>query len=562
MNIYFYSSLALEPWDWRNTIDIGIGGSETSHVELAWRLARQGHNVVSYTVTPSDCPRHWRGVEWKHIDEADFSAEGIWIIYRTLEPVRNFKPKTDNQVIWVIAQDIDCSEWNDKVAENVNSLFALCNKHKEYLIQKHPAMADRIEVFSNGVKVDVIRQIEKEGLPERNPKRLMYASSPDRGLIELLKIFRRAKERDDELELHVYYGFNNIDTLLKAYQTGIRDYQKTKLDFKKEIEQPGVFYHGRIGQTQLYREWFKSGIWCYPTGFSETSCVVSMEAQAMGAIPITNPYWALKENVKYGIFIPGQPQFDALIRARYVDAILRVANNPAMQEQIRSIDMIKSRYYFNWDNRASRLDKTIWVYENPELIPEGLFVFTAQNGFQHKYSTGKILNIGCHIDALKLRDRGAVNVDVMERCPMMEVDLPVDIVADARNLPSTLHGQFDTVVLGDILEHMNDEDIEKTVACAKKCLNEDGKIVITCPDDTRSFKEQFDIAEDHLKKNITTKEYTTGVKSYHTRSIDKTFLEKIAQKIGFKIELIQEIDYTFSMGYGVRLCSDENQLEQ
>ena len=564
MNIYFYSPLAIEPWDWRNTVDIGIGGSETSHVELAWRLARRGHNVISYTVTPPDCPRHWRGVEWKHIDEADFSQEGIWIIYRTLDPIKNFKPKKKNQIIWVISQDVDCSGWNDELAENIDHLFALCKTHLDYLVTKHPKMGNKIVVFSNGVKVDEIREIERKGVPERNPKRLMYASSPDRGLIELLKIFRRAREYDNELELHVYYGFDNIDKLLERYKgkTGGRNWEKTKVDFEKEIKQPGVFYHGRIGQKQLYREWFKAGIWCYPTEFEESSCISCMEAQAMGAIPITNPYWALKDNVQYGIFIPGKPKSDALVRARYVNAIVRVANNPEMQEKLRHTNMSNIRYSFNWSLMTDRLDQAIWVFENPNKVPKSQFLFRSQAAFQHKYSKGKILNVGCQVDLTKFHERGAVNVDIMDHDPITGMEFPVDIIADARKLPETLHNKFDTVILGDILEHMNDEDIEKTVACAKKCLRKNGDIVITCPNDVRPFKEQFQVAEMITGTPVTMTEYTNGVKSYHSRKIGKDFFENIAKKFGFKIKIIQEIDYTFSNGYGVSLCLDENQSEQ
>lgn len=39
MKFLFYSSVNFEKWDFRNSIRKGIGGSETSHVEMAWRLA-------------------------------------------------------------------------------------------------------------------------------------------------------------------------------------------------------------------------------------------------------------------------------------------------------------------------------------------------------------------------------------------------------------------------------------------------------------------------------------------------------------------------------------------
>lgn len=150
-------------------------------------------------------------------------------------------------------------------------------------------------------------------------------------------------------------------------------------------------------------------------------------------------------------------------------------------------------------------------------------------------------------------------MDIMDHDPISGKEFPVDIIADARKLPETLYNQFDTVILGDILEYMTNEDINKTISCAKQCLKNNGKLIITCPNDTRSYEDQFKIAEKVHKKTITMQEYTKGVKSYHSRKINKDFFQNIAKKFGFEIERIQELDYTFSNGYGAVLCLEENQ---
>ena len=80
--IHVYSPVNFELWDFRNSVDRGIGGSETCHVEMAWRLARRGHTVVSYGPIPEDCPREWRGVTWKSLDDADFTQPGVWLLFR------------------------------------------------------------------------------------------------------------------------------------------------------------------------------------------------------------------------------------------------------------------------------------------------------------------------------------------------------------------------------------------------------------------------------------------------------------------------------------------------
>ena len=86
-----------------------------------------------------------------------------------------------------------------------------------------------------------------------------------------------------------------------------------------------------------------------------------MEAQALGAIPITRPYWATLDNVKHGLFVEGSPSSDALVRARYVDAIVRVASNPESQENIRQPMMIEARQRCDWQRVAEQWNG--WINE-------------------------------------------------------------------------------------------------------------------------------------------------------------------------------------------------------
>ena len=96
--------------------------------------------------------------------------------------------------------------------------------------------------------------------PMRNPKRLIFASSPDRGLLPLLLIFQRAKELVPDLELHVYYGFNNMETAAKwiaqrapnkANKPSAAEYNLAKL--RDALDMPGVTVHGRTAQPELAR---------------------------------------------------------------------------------------------------------------------------------------------------------------------------------------------------------------------------------------------------------------------------------------------------------------------
>jgi hypothetical protein len=216
MRFIFYSPIAFEKWDWRNSVEKGIGGSETSHVEMAWRLAARGHEVITYAPIPKDCPGEWRGTKWYPIEDVDTLLEGVWILYRCPNFVEKFPPieKRKNQQLWLLMQDWDYPDWTDERIHNTDKIITLCQSHGEFTIKNHPKIAENMWLSSNGIKIDLIEESEKEKIV-RNPLRIMHASSPDRGLKQALLSFRKAKEYVPKLEFHAFYGFNNLEKLAK-----------------------------------------------------------------------------------------------------------------------------------------------------------------------------------------------------------------------------------------------------------------------------------------------------------------------------------------------------------
>ena len=344
----FVSTPTFELWDWTNPDVKGIGGSETSHIEMARRLAARGHEVISYAPTPFLGPVENEGVTWYRFDQLDYSqTPDVWIVYRAPEVLDNI---AEGQTIWHICQDIDYElegrELTEARAKKITRLVALCEPHAKYLQWRYPETKDRTSVSSNGIKRELIESILQDP-PERNPKRMMYASSPDRGMGFLLQIFPRVKERIPDVELHVFYGFDNIEKAVEYYGPNSRVAINTEM-LKRLLDQPGVFHHGRTPQPELLREWFKSGIWCHPSNFRETSCITCMDAQACGAIPITSPVWAIAENVKHGVFIHGNLEFE-LIRARYAMEVIRMVVQPDLQKEIRREMMPWALEHFSWE---------------------------------------------------------------------------------------------------------------------------------------------------------------------------------------------------------------------
>jgi hypothetical protein len=85
MNFVFLSVPTFEPWDWNNPDLVGIGGSETSHIEMSNRLSDRGHEVYSYGPTPFKEPCvNLHNVRWERCDNDPGSITPItmedWLV--------------------------------------------------------------------------------------------------------------------------------------------------------------------------------------------------------------------------------------------------------------------------------------------------------------------------------------------------------------------------------------------------------------------------------------------------------------------------------------------------
>ena len=348
--IFFSPDDHFENWDWRNPDVKGIGGSETSHIEMARRLKARGHEVISYNGLPEDSPGEWNGIPWRHYRDCNFDHEGIWVFYRCPAAFKTAK-KPPGQVWWLILQDWDYfdADWN-AVAEKVDRVWTLSKCQTKNMLERFPQLGPRLNMTSNGIKLDLIESVEAELKEKRDPFKVMFTSSPDRGLFSLARIFRKAREYEPRLNLHVFYGFDNID---KVIAENDRKLAETCTFLKnatlKALDQPNVVLHGRVPQRELTYHWLTAGIWCYPCVFHETSCITCMEAQACGAIPLLNPVWAQGENTHHGLFIEGNCEEDSYTQARFAAELAKLAGNEVLQQKIRPAMMADARRRFDWE---------------------------------------------------------------------------------------------------------------------------------------------------------------------------------------------------------------------
>jgi glycosyltransferase involved in cell wall biosynthesis len=517
----------------------GIGGSETAQIQMATGLAKRGHDVVVYAPTPGgESSVDPNGVRWFDCQKADFTREGIWILNRCPQVADYFPADHPSQKLWLLAEDTHYESMTEERGAKLDRYICLCQSHAWFTAQRFPYLKDKICIGANGVRMELIREIEKDP-PVRNPRKMIFASSPDRGLMPLLKMFPRIKEwLGASCELHCFYGFKNIELMIQNSADPTGKLARQKAEIMKAMEQPGVVWHDRVTQPELYREWFSAGLLVSPSQFSETNFITCQEAQAMGAIPVVAPVWAAGEYVHHGVHVWGDTYNDPLTQARFVGEVYRIASNPELQEKIRPEMMKWARGTFAWDRSVDRLEQWMYGFDDYPM-------YRCQFAFQHKHVEGDILNIGAADDISDLKRRGAVNLDVQEYDLDFGRPNKPDIIGDCRDLPGLVGDQrFASVILGEILEHFDVEVVPEVILKAVACMKPNGKLIITVPDEHRPVDQQHSWARGD-------EQYVPGVHACHTHPIPRELLQQWLDECGLSPIVFEVIDYGWGVGHGV-----------
>ncbi len=338
----------------------GLGGSEEAVVHLANQLTQKGWKVTVYA-NPGDKAGNFDGVQyeqWYNLNPLDtFNSLILW---RGIGFV-DINPKAKFIMLWL--HDVPNNpDFTEERVEKIDKIAVLSEYHKS-LLRLHkdgkflPMPEEKVFLTANGLP---------EGLTpsnvKRNPHRMIYASSPDRGLVYLLKNWKKVREKVADAELHVFYGFDVYDAIHRDNPAR----QKWKEQVIKLMNQPGITYHGRVGHEKLHEEYSKSGVWSYPTDFTEISCISAMKAQALGAIPVTTTLAALDETVKNGVKLDADITLPE-VQEEYVEALVKILTDEKGQEEMRKGMTEWAQSYFSWKNVASLWDELMRIkVQNPE----------------------------------------------------------------------------------------------------------------------------------------------------------------------------------------------------
>lgn len=270
-------------WDEEIYKTKGMGGSETACIEMAKEIKnRTGRRVIVFNNRKSNLISG-SGVEYRPATEVN-------------EYMSHHKPAV--HVAW--RHNVKCTDaptylWcHDLYTPTVESMqnfdkqICLSNFHKNYVMAMQGLAEDKIWVSRNGI---VPERFKNKNSIKKNPMKLVYPSSPDRGLDKLILMLDLVREKHP-IELHVFYGFENL------YKSGPQMVELADKLRHMIADRPWITYHGNTEQNELTNHLMEASLWVHPANFIESFCITAIETINAGCYPITRTLGALKDTLK------------------------------------------------------------------------------------------------------------------------------------------------------------------------------------------------------------------------------------------------------------------------
>jgi glycosyltransferase involved in cell wall biosynthesis len=175
-------------------------------------------------------------------------------------------------------------------------------------------------------------------------RRMIYASSYDRGLEHLLKMWPEIIKELPGAKLEVCYGW---ELFLKGYANNPQ-MMKWKEQMDEMMKQEGITHHGRVSKDKLDEITASCDLWVYPTHFEETNCITALRSQSLGCVPVTMELAALQDTVFSGVKIDGDIT-DPEVQKLYIKELVSLAKDEKRlkEERVKAIEGAKK---YSWVN--------------------------------------------------------------------------------------------------------------------------------------------------------------------------------------------------------------------
>ena len=302
-----------------HTLDrIGVGGGVTSRIRMAHALAARGHEVTAYVNCPDE--GELDGVSYRHFSRAN-SLHADILIATTSGGAFDLRPLQDvaaNGALRIMmAHGVHPPRGFQP--ESFDYIYAPSNFIRDTLLNVWGVSPADTLVCWRGVR-DSYYAPHRGKVPDRDPYAIAYAAHPSKGLEVARAVLRKLREHDPRFTLHVFGG---------PLLWGEPD--------ENIASQPGLVWHGLLGQRRLARELMACGFSLNLQTREEPFGMVIPEAMRAGCIVLASPVGAYPEIIQHnrdGFLITGDPAHPRTHQTA-ADLIIELVGNPEKLAALR-----------------------------------------------------------------------------------------------------------------------------------------------------------------------------------------------------------------------------------
>lgn len=340
----------------------GLTGSELSFFRYAQEMVKLGHNVHLFTFYRGEILKQWDGMQVHHFNDiggfdfSDFDAVFSWNEPDVLRSI----PKHILRIVNLqINSFVHCRPGFE---EFVDVWTSPSESHRQRILQIHHHDPNKWVVLYNGCNPE---QYDPE---LKIPGRVIWASSPDRGLHWLLQEWSKIKKAVPHAHLRIFYNVKLWINAILNYDPNIpvdaeiEEYRNRAYymnEALRRLENLGVELVDTVSREQITREMSEAEVLAYPcdtVSWTEGFSVTLMEACAAGIAPITFGVDALASI--YGGHIPViQPPVSNNIH-KFTTTVIKTLIDPGYRKSITEPAQALAQAY-QWKTLARVLERIL-----------------------------------------------------------------------------------------------------------------------------------------------------------------------------------------------------------
>ena len=267
-------------------LESGVGGSEECIVLWASALAARGHRVTVYHNPPRSVEAgELRGVSYRpHFRFDPDARRDVLVTWKSPHPWA-LGARAGRRIHW--SSDVERS-WPGRVLKALDAFVCLTPYHRGAMTW----LPDRLaRVVPHGIDLGQLDQFRCGKVPGR----ALYASSPDRGLLTLLRDWPRLRLERPGLSLEVVYGWQRF----LACQAGRAEARVFRAAMDRLMGQEGIVARGQVSRAEMAAAYWQAEYWMHPLNRAESElfCLNALKAAHCGALAVVNRIGALQDTV-------------------------------------------------------------------------------------------------------------------------------------------------------------------------------------------------------------------------------------------------------------------------